>query len=53
MKKDLIKWTGRETARLDRAEDDQEPENNGSDPVPDALRQALADEPDEGPPQKQ
>jgi hypothetical protein len=53
MKKDLLEWIDRETVRLDRTENGQEPENNGSDPVPDALRQALADEQDEGPPQKQ
>jgi hypothetical protein len=43
MKKELIEWIDRETVRLDQAEPEQEPERDENDPVPEALRQALAD----------
>lgn len=52
MKKELLAWIDRETARLDRADDGREPDNNASDPVPEALRRALAETAPEKPPQK-
>jgi len=43
LKKKLIEWIGRETVRLDQAVEGREPERDENDPVPEALRQALAD----------
>lgn len=47
MKKDLLAWIDRETTRLDR-----EPDNDESDPVPEALKQVLAETAPGKPPQK-
>jgi hypothetical protein len=43
MKKDISEWIDRETVRLDQAEQGRELERDETDPVPEALRQALAD----------
>jgi len=52
MKKELLEWIDRETIRLDRLHDNREPDNDESDPVPEALRRALADTAPEKPLQK-
>lgn len=52
MKKELLEWIDRETTRLDRADDGREPDTNECDPMPEALRQALAETAPEKPPQK-
>jgi len=53
MKKDLLAWIDREAARLDRAGDGREPERDKTDPMPEALREVLAEAAAEKPPQKQ
>jgi len=51
MKKELLEWIDRETSRLDRAGDGGDPERDETDPMPEALREVLAESAAAKPPQ--